>query len=340
MDTALLSKTAAALVAKGKGILAADESAGTCETRFKSVGVECTEENRRTYRGLLFTTPGIEQYLSGVILFDETLRQKTNDGVPFGEYLKKKGVIPGIKVDSGAKNLPLSPGEKVTEGLDGLPKRLEEYFKMGARFAKWRAVITIGSNIPSHACIYANAHALARYAAACNEASIVPIIEPEVLLDGDHTAERCEEVSEATLRACYAANAAYNVVPEYVILKASMVVAGKNAPRQASADEVAERTVRVLKRTVPAAQPGIVFLSGGQSDEAATAHLNAMAAMKGLPWPLTFSYSRALQNPALKTWKGQAGNAAAAQKAFYHRAHMNGLAAQGKWRAELEKQAA
>jgi fructose-bisphosphate aldolase class I len=340
MDTALLSKTAAAMVAKGKGILAADESSGTCETRFKSVGVECTEENRRTYRGLLFTTAGVEQYLSGVILFDETIRQKTNDGVAFPQYLAKKGIIPGIKVDAGAKNLPLHAGEKVTEGLDGLLKRLEEYFKLGARFAKWRAVITIGPGIPSHACIYANAHALARYAAACQEASIVPIIEPEVLLDGEHTIERSEEVTEATLRACYAANAAYNVVPEHVILKASMVVPGKNASKQASVDEVAERTVRVLKRTVPASQPGVVFLSGGQSDEAATAHLNAMASMKGLPWPLTFSYSRALQNPALKTWKGQAGNIAAAQKAFFHRAHMNGLAAQGKWRTELEKQAA
>ena len=340
MDTALLSKTAAAMVAKGKGILAADESAGTCETRFKSINVECNEENRRAYRGLLFTTPGVEQFLSGVILFDETLRQKTNDGVPFGDYLAKKGVIPGIKVDAGAKDLPLCPGEKVTEGLDNLPKRLADYFKMGARFAKWRAVITIGKGIPSHTCIYANAHALARYAAACQAASIVPMIEPEVLLDGDHTIERCEEVTEATLRATYAACAAYNVSPEHLILKTSMVVSGKNNSRQAGVDEVAERTVRVLKRTVPAAQPGVVFLSGGQSDEAATAHLNAMAAMKGLPWPLTFSYSRALQNPALKAWKGQAGNVSTAQKAFHHRAHMNGLAAQGKWRAELEKQAA
>ena len=340
MDSALLAKTAAAMVAKGKGLLAADESSGTCETRFKSVGVDCTEENRRTYRGLLFTTPGIEQFLSGVILFDETIRQKTNDGVPFAEYLAKKGIIPGIKVDAGAKEMPLHPGEKVTEGLDGLPKRLQEYFKLGARFAKWRAVITIGEKIPSHACIYANAHALARYAGACQEASIVPIIEPEVLLDGDHTAERSEEVHEATLRACYSALAAYDVAPEYTILKASMVVSGKNNKRQAGVEEVAERTVRVLKRTVPAASPGIVFLSGGQSDESATAHLNAMASMKGLPWPLTFSYSRALQNPALKTWKGQAGNIAAAQKAFHHRAQMNGLAAQGKWRAELERQAA
>ena len=340
MDTALLAKTAAAMVAKGKGLLAADESSGTCESRFKSVGVDCTEENRRTYRGLLFTTPGIEQYLSGVILFDETIRQKTNDGVPFADYLAKKGIVPGIKVDAGAKDMPLHPGEKVTEGLDGLSKRLQEYFKLGARFAKWRAVITIGENIPSHACIYANAHALARYAGACQDASIVPIIEPEVLLDGEHTAERSEEVHEATLRACYSALAAYDVAPEYTILKASMVVSGKNNKRQAGVEEVAERTVRVLKRTVPAASPGVVFLSGGQSDESATAHLNAMAAMKGLPWPLTFSYSRALQNPALKTWKGQAANVAAAQKAFHHRAHMNGLAAQGKWRAELEKQAA
>jgi fructose-bisphosphate aldolase class I len=340
MDKSLLSKTAAAMVAKGRGLLAADESSGTCEKRFQSVGVPCTEENRRAYRGLLFTTPGVEQFLSGVILFDETLRQKTQDGVPFAGYLAKKGVIPGIKVDKGTVELALAPGEKVTEGLDGLAKRLAEYFSLGARFAKWRAVITIGKGIPTHACLYANAHVLARYAAACQVASIVPIIEPEVLLDGDHSIERAEEVTEATLRACYAAIAAYNVVPECLILKSSMVVSGKDCPRQAGVDEVAERTLRVLKRTVPAAQPGVVFLSGGQSDEAATAHLNAMAAMPGLPWPLTFSYSRALQNPALNAWKGQAGNVAAAQKAFHHRARMNSLASQGKWRPELEKQAA
>jgi len=302
--------------------------------------VECTEETRRIYRGLLFTTPGAEQYLSGVILFDETLRQKTNDGVLFPEYLAKKGILPGIKVDKGATDLALCPGEKVTEGLDGLRGRLADYFKLGARFAKWRAVITIGEGIPSHACLYANAHALARYAALCQEASIVPMIEPEVLLDGSHTVERAEEVTEAALRATYAAMAAHNVSLEHLILKTSMVVSGKDCSRQAPVDEVAERTIRVLKRTVPAAQPGIVFLSGGQTDVAATAHLNAMAAMKGLPWPLTFSYSRALQNPALKAWRGQAANAAAAQKAFHHRAHMNGLAAQGKWKPELEKQAA
>ncbi len=340
MDQALLSKTAAAMVARGKGVLAADESSGTCEKRFKTVNVECTEETRRNYRGLLFTTPGAEQFLSGVILFDETLRQKTDQGVLFPEYLAKKGILPGIKVDKGAMDLALCPGEKVTEGLDGLRGRLADYFKLGARFAKWRAVITIGEAIPTHACLYANAHALARYAALCQEASIVPMIEPEVLLDGSHTVERSEEVTEAALRATYAAMAAYHVSIEHLILKTSMVVSGKDCPRQAGVDEVAERTLRVLKRTVPAAQPGIVFLSGGQSDEAATAHLNAMAAMKGLPWPLTFSFSRALQNPALKTWRGQASNAAAAQTAFHHRAHMNGLAAQGKWKPELERRVA
>jgi fructose-bisphosphate aldolase class I len=340
MDKALLSKTAAAMVAKGKGVLAADESSGTCETRFKSINTPCTEENRRAYRGLLFTTPGIEQYVSGVILYDETIRQKTNDGALFPDYMVKKGILPGIKVDTGAKNLALCPGEKVTEGLDGLRERLAAYFKLGARFAKWRAVITIGEGIPSHACLYANAHALARYAALCQEASIVPMIEPEVLLDGGHSIERCEEVTEAALRATYAAMAAHGVSFEQLILKTSMVVSGKTCARQAGVDEVAERTVRVLKRTVPAAQPGVVFLSGGQSDIAATAHLNAMAGMKGLPWPLTFSYSRALQNPALNTWKGQSANVGAAQRAFHHRARMNGLAAQGKWQPELEKQAA
>jgi fructose-bisphosphate aldolase class I len=340
MDKALLSKTAAAMVARGKGVLAADESSGTCEKRFKSVGAECTEESRRSYRGLLFTTPGVEQFLSGVILFDETLRQKTDDGVPFPEYMENKGILPGIKVDKGAMDLALCPGEKVTEGLDGLRSRLADYFKLGARFAKWRAVITIGDGIPSSACIEANAHALARYAALCQEASIVPMIEPEVLLEGGHTAERCEEATEAALRATYAAMASQRVCVEHLILKTSMVVSGKDCPRQAGVDEVAERTLRVLRRTVPAAQPGIVFLSGGQTDEAATAHLNAMASVPGLPWPLTFSYSRALQNPALKTWRGQAANAAAAQKAFHHRARMNGLAAQGKWKSELERQAA
>ena len=340
MDKALLLKTAAAMVARGKGVLAADESSGTCEIRFKTINTACTEENRRAYRGLLFTTPGVEEFVSGVILFDETIRQKTAEGVLFPDYMAKKGILPGIKVDSGAKNLALCPGEKVTEGLDGLRERLADYFKLGARFAKWRAVITIGDAIPSHTCLYANAHALARYAALCQEASIVPMIEPEVLLEGGHSIERCEEATEATLRATYAAIAAHNVSVEHLILKTSMVVSGKTNARQAGVDEVAERTLRVLKRTVPAAQPGVVFLSGGQSDVSATAHLNAMAASKGLPWPLTFSYSRALQNPALNAWKGQSANAGAAQRAFHHRARMNGLAAQGKWKAELEKQAA
>ena len=340
MDKALLLKTAAAMVARGKGVLAADESSGTCEIRFKTINTACTEENRRAYRGLLFTTPGVEEFVSGVILFDETIRQKTAEGVLFPDYMAKKGILPGIKVDSGAKNLALCPGEKVTEGLDGLRERLADYFKLGARFAKWRAVITIGDAIPSHTCLYANAHALARYAALCQEASIVPMIEPEVLLEGGHSIERCEEATEATLRATYAAIAAHNVSVEHLILKTSMVVSGKTNTRQAGVDEVAERTLRVLKRTVPAAQPGVVFLSGGQSDVSATAHLNAMAASKGLPWPLTFSYSRALQNPALNAWKGQSANAGAAQRAFHHRARMNGLAAQGKWKAELEKQAA
>ncbi|MBK8063500.1 MAG: fructose-bisphosphate aldolase class I [Betaproteobacteria bacterium] len=340
MDHALLTRTARAMVAKGKGVLAADESAGTCEKRFQSVNVPCTEENRRTYRGLLFSTPGVNKYVSGVILHDETLRQKNDAGLPYPQMLEKLGIVPGIKVDKGTIDIPLTTGgEKVTEGLDGLRKRLAEYFKLGARFAKWRAVITIGENIPSHTCIYANAHALARYAAACQAASIVPMIEPEVLLDGRHSVERCEEVTEATLRATFAALAAYNVSLEHTILKASMVVSGKDCPRQAGVDEVAERTLRVLTRTVPAALPGVVFLSGGQSDLAATAHLDAMNRL-GAPWPLTFSYSRALQNSALKTWSGKPANTVAAQQAFAHRAHMNGLAAEGKWKRDLEKQAA
>ena len=343
MDTALLSKTAAAMVAPGKGVLAADESAGTCETRFKSVSVDCTEDNRRAYRGLLFATPNLNKYISGVILHDETLRQSDASNQPFPAMLSKMGVIPGIKVDKGTVNIPLTSGyEKVTEGLDGLDKRLAEYFSLGARFAKWRAVITIGEfnslQIPTHTCIYANAHALARYAAACQAASIVPMIEPEVLLEGSHTIERCEEVTEATLRATFAALAAYNVSAEHTILKASMVVSGKANSRQAGVDEVAERTLRVLKRTVPAALPGVVFLSGGQSDLSATAHLDAMNRM-GAPWPLTFSYSRALQNTALKTWSGKSANVGAAQAAFAHRARMNGLAAEGKWNAELETSA-
>ena len=335
-----LAETAQAMVAAGKGIIAIDESNNTIKKRFDSVGIDCTEENRRAYREMLLGTPNLGKYISGAILYDETLRQKTRDGVPFTKLMMDNGILPGIKVDKGPQPLAGFPGEVVTEGLDGLRERLKEYAQLGARFAKWRAVITIGEDIPSGTCIEANSHMLARYAALCQEASIVPMIEPEVLLEGGHTIERSEEVTEATLRATYAAMAAHNVSVEHLILKTSMVVSGKHNARQAGVDEVAERTVRVLKRTVPAAQPGIVFLSGGQSDVAATAHLNAMARMKGLPWPLTFSYSRALQNPALNAWKGQSANAGAAQRAFHHRAHMNSLAAEGKWKPELEKQVA
>ena len=340
MDTKLMTETARAMVAPGKGLLAADESAGTCKKRFDSVNVECNEENRRAYRELLFTTPGIAEFVSGVILFDETLRQKTKDGKPFAEYLKANGIIPGIKVDAGAQDMALHPDEKVSEGLDGLRKRLEEYFKLGARFAKWRAVITIGQDkdIPSWACIEANAHALARYSALCQEASIVPIVEPEVLLDGDHSIERCEEETEKVLATLFNELTWQKVSLEQVILKASMVVSGKENARQAGVAEVAERTLKILKRTVPAALPGVVFLSGGQTDENATAHLDAMNRM-GAPWPLTFSYSRALQAVALKAWRGQAANVPTAQKAFLHRARMNSLAAKGQWKAELEKQA-
>jgi len=339
MDTKLMTETARAMVAPGKGLLAADESAGTCKKRFDSVKVECTEENRRAYRELLFTTPNISEFVSGVILFDETLRQKTKDGVNFAEYLKKNGIIPGIKVDAGAHDMALHPGEKVTEGLDKLAERMKEYFSMGARFAKWRAVITIGEKIPTWACLEANAHALARYAAICQEASIVPIVEPEVLLDGSHSVERCEVETEKMLATLFNEMIWHKVSLENVILKASMVVSGKENARQAPVAEVAERTLRVLKRTVPAALPGVVFLSGGQTDENATAHLDAMNRM-GAPWPLTFSYSRALQAVALNAWRGQAGNVAAAQKAFHHRAKMNSLAAKGQWNANMEKQAA
>jgi fructose-bisphosphate aldolase class I len=339
MDTKLMTETARAMVAAGKGLLAADESAGTCKKRFDSVAVECNEENRRVYRELLFTTPKISEFVSGVILFDETLRQKTSDGTPMPEYLRKNGIIPGIKVDAGAHDMALHPGEKITEGLDGLARRMDEYFKLGARFAKWRAVITIGESIPSAACIKANAHALARYSAICQEASIVPIVEPEVLLDGSHSAERSEQVHQDTLEALFHEIERHGVSLEHVILKASMVVSGKENSRQAPVQEVAERTLRVLKRTVPAALPGVVFLSGGQTDENATAHLDAMNRM-GAPWPLTFSYSRALQAVALKAWRGQAGNVAAAQKAFHHRARMNSLAAKGQWSAGQEKAAA
>ena len=339
MDTRLMTETARAMVAPGKGLLAADESAGTAKKRFDSVGVESTEENRRAYREMLFTTPKLAESVSGVILFDETLRQSTKDGVNFAKYLQGNGIIPGIKVDAGAHDMALHPGEKVTEGLDGLQKRMAEYFGLGARFAKWRAVITIGEGIPTQACLDANAHALARYSAICQEASIVPIVEPEVLLDGAHSARRSEAVHEETLETLFHALQRQGVSLEHVILKASMVVSGSKNPEQAPVAEVAERTLRVLKRTVPAALPGVVFLSGGQTDENATAHLDAMNRMGGAPWPLTFSYSRALQHVALHAWRGNAANVPAAQKAFAHRARMNGLAARGQWTKDLEKAA-
>jgi fructose-bisphosphate aldolase class I len=333
-----LAKVAEAMVTPGKGILAADESTGTIGKRFDSIKVENTEENRRAYRDMLFTTRGIGDTISGVILYDETLRQKSADGTSFVDLLNKNGVLPGIKVDAGAKDLALCPGELVTEGLDNLPKRCAEYVKLGAKFAKWRAVITIGAGIPSTTCIAANAHALARYAAICQEAGLVPIVEPEVLMDGDHTIERCEQVTEWTLNAVYEALYINRVSLEGSVLKPSMVISGKSCARQAGVDEVAERTVRILKRTVPAAVAGIVFLSGGQSDELATAHLDAMNKQGNNPWPLSFSYGRALQQPSIKAWKGSAANVAAAQAALAHRSRMNGLAALGRYSAALEAQ--
>ena len=335
-----LAKIAKAMVAPGKGILAADESTGTIEKRFKSISVENTEANRRAYRDMLFTTKGLGEHISGVILFDETLRQKGADGTPFPELLGRQGVIPGIKVDAGAKPMARCPGETVTEGLDGLTKRCQEYVKLGAKFAKWRAVITIGDGIPSAACITANAHALARYAAICQDTGLVPIVEPEVLMDGSHTIQRCEEVTEWTLREVFAALANQRVSLEDMVLKPSMVISGAECKQQASVQEVAERTLKVLKRTVPAAVPGIAFLSGGQSDEVATAHLDAMNRMGPLPWGLSFSYGRALQHASLNAWRGAAGNVAAGQAALAHRARMNGLAALGQYKADLEKKAA
>ncbi len=335
-----LNTIARAMVAPGRGILAADESTGTIGKRFDSINVENTEENRRAYRDLLFTTKGIGDAISGVILYDETLRQKSADGTTFVDLLNKNGVLPGIKVDTGAKDLPLCPGELVTEGLDNLPKRCADYAKLGAKFAKWRAVITIGADIPSTTCIAANVHALARYAAICQEAGIVPIVEPEVLMDGDHTIERCEQVTEWTLNALYEALYINRVSLEGSVLKPSMVISGKSCSRQAGVEEVAERTVRILKRTVPAAVAGIAFLSGGQSDELATAHLNAMNKISGNPWPLSFSYGRALQQSSIKTWKGSTANVAAAQAALAHRARMNSLASLGKYAASMENQKA
>ena len=338
--TEQLEQTAVAMVAEGKGILAADESSGTIKKRFDSIGAESTEDNRRDYREMLFrSTEAMRNYISGVILFDETLRQNAKDGTPLAQVIADTGAIPGIKVDTGAKDLAGSPGEKVTEGLDGLRERFAEYYELGARFAKWRSVITIGDGIPSWACISANAHGLARYAALAQEANIVPIVEPEVLMDGPHDIARCFEVTEAALNALYDALYDQNVVLEGTILKPNMVLSGTECATQAGVEEVAAQTVKCLKRTVPSAVPGICFLSGGQTDEDSTAHLSAMNAMFDTPWTLSFSYGRALQAAALKAWGGSADNVGAAQAAFSHRAHMNGLAATGNWSTDLEKAA-
>jgi fructose-bisphosphate aldolase class I len=332
-----LQNIAQAMVAKGKGILAADESTGTIRKRFDSIGAESTPDSRRDYREMLFRcTDAMRESISGVILYDETLRQIAADGTPLVDIIKATGSIPGIKVDNGAKPLAGAPGEMVTEGLDGLRARFKEYYGLGARFAKWRAVITIADGIPSRACILANAHALARYAALAQEGGIVPIVEPEVLMDGPHTIARCFEVTEATLNAVYDELYLARVELEGTILKPNMVISGTECPVQAGADEVAAQTVTCLKRTVPSAVPGICFLSGGQSDEVATAHLSAMNAMFDTPWQLSFSYGRALQAAALNAWGGNAANVPAAQAAFAHRARMNGLAATGNWNEQLE----
>ena len=339
LDFNSLKETAQAMTVKGKGILAADESNPTCKKRFDSIDVESTEQNRNIYRDLLFTTNGMQEFISGVILYDETIRQSTiKEGVPFPDFLSELGVIPGIKVDAGAKNLSGTDGEKVTEGLDGLDDRLKEYYELGARFAKWRAVITIGQSEPSGTCISANAHALARYASLCQQNGIVPIVEPEILMDGDHNIEESFLISEEVLHNVFYELYGQNVELEGMVLKPNMVLSGYNCPEQASVGQVAELTVRVFKRCVPSAVPGIAFLSGGQSDERATAHLNAMNKLLGAssPWNLTFSYGRALQEPALKKWTGKDENISDAQDAFYNRAKLNSLATKGNYSEDME----
>lgn len=336
MSTANLESIARSLVAEGKGILAADESMPTITKRFDGVGLESNEETRQAYRQLLFTTPQVEDYLSGVIMFDETIRTTTREGAPFAQALAGKGIIPGIKVDKGTWKLPNFPGEKVTEGLDGLRDRLSEYRKMGARFAKWRAVISIGPGIPTHYCVEANAHALARYAALCQEQGLVPIVEPEVLIDGDHSIEDCDRATEMTLRITFRELAAHRVTLEGLLLKPNMVLSGKDASVQASVEEVAEATLRCLRRAVPAAVPGIVFLSGGQSPERATAHLSAMNSLGSQPWELSFSYARALQEPVLETWRGDESNVGRAQAIFLHRAKLNSEARYGRYSQQME----
>jgi fructose-bisphosphate aldolase class I len=336
MKTENLESIARKLVAPGKGILAADESSGTIEKRLKSINVPSTEENRRAYREILFTTVGAGEFISGVILFDETIRQKTRDGRTFVKALEEQGIIPGIKVDKGAKAMANFPGEKVTEGLDGLRERVAEYRQLGARFAKWRAVISIGDNIPTHTCIAANAELLARYAALCQERGLVPIVEPEVLMDGAHTIERYFEVTQQTLESVFHALYEHRVILEGMLLKPNMVLSGKDCPEQASVQEVAEATLRCMKRVVPAAVPGLVFLSGGQTDLQATENLNAMNRLDHVPWELSFSFGRALQAPVLKAWKGDQANVAGAQQAFHHRALCNGKARFGTYTEEME----
>jgi len=335
-----LNKVAQAMVASGKGILAADESSGTIKKRFDAIGVESTEGMRRDYREMLFRSAEGMKHISGVILYDETIWQKAKDGTPLVELIRKAGAIPGIKVDEGTKPLPECPNEVVTIGLDKLADRLPKYYEQGARFAKWRAVIDIGAGIPSYTCILANAHALARYAALCQAAQIVPIVEPEVLMDGDHNIDRCVDVTTWTLKETFQQLFYNRVALEGMVLKPNMAIAGKKCAKRASVDEVAEKTVKMLKECVPGAVPGIAFLSGGQSDEEATAHLDAMNKIGNLPWKLTFSYGRALQHAPQTTWKGKSENVAAAQRAFSHRAKMNGLAALGQWKSDLEKKAA
>ena len=328
------------MVAKGKGILAADESTGTITKRFETIQLQSSEESRRAYRELLFTAPGVADYISGVIFYDETLRQKTKDGEPFPQYLAKLGIIPGIKVDRGTKPLARFPNETITEGLDGLRERLAEYYALGARFAKWRAVIDIGENVPTRFAIDANAHALARYAALCQEANIVPIVEPEVLMDGAHTLERCEEVTSMTLASVFTQLNSHRVHLEGMILKPNMVISGKKCATRAEAKQVAEATVRTLKRFVPSSVPGIAFLSGGQSAPEATEHLNLMNQLGSLPWSLSFSYGRALQDEALRTWSGKADNANTAQQAFIRRARFVGQATAGQYDASQDQKAA
>jgi fructose-bisphosphate aldolase, class I len=341
MNLAELHKVAEAMATPGKGILAADESTGTIKKRFDSIGVESTADTRRDYRELLFSSAeAMSKHISGVILYDETIRQKAKDGTALVKLIEKSGAIPGIKVDKGTKPLPFYSGEVITEGLDGLRERLVEYRGLGAKFAKWRAVIDIGSGIPSYACIHANAHALARYAALCQDEDIVPIVEPEVLMDGGHDIERCEKITQWVLKTVYEELYLAHVQLEGTVLKPNMVVPGKKSGQRASVEEVAERTIRVLKNCVPPAVPGIAFLSGGQSDEEATAHLDAMNKIAGAPWKLTFSYGRALQAAPQKAWSGKNENVAAAQRAFTHRARMNGLATLGQWKQDLEKRAA